>query len=159
MALKRSELILGPECRSECSTLTDTLFETLFASDDDVETPPPKKSKLEVSDDDVETPPLKKSKLEVSDDDVETPPPKNSKLEVKCAELDISPGNLPMPPKKMNSAEDVSDSMSCSSWDAWKEKVNKIHEADKDAFTDDMDNMSCMDAWVRVCQSQWPLRG
>ena len=89
------------------------------------------------------------------DDDVETPPPKNSKLEVKCAELDISPGNLPMPPKKMNSAEDVSDSMSC--WDAWKEKVNKKHDADKDAFTVDMDNMSCMDAWTHVCQSQWPL--
>ena len=79
MALKRSELILGPASRSECLTLTDTLFETLFASDDDVETPPPKKSKLEVSADDVETPPLQKRKLEVSDDDVETPPPKKLK--------------------------------------------------------------------------------
>ena len=55
----------------------------------------------------------------------------------------------------MNSAEDVSDSMSC--WDAWKEKVNKKHDADKDAFTVDMDKMSCMDAWTHVCQSQWPL--
>ena len=102
-------------------TLTDTLFETLF----------------------------------VSDDDVETPPPKKSKLEVKCAELDISPGNLPMTPNKLDSAEDVSDSMSC--WDAWKETVNKKHDADKDAFTEDMDNMWCMDAWTHVCQSQWPL--
>ena len=48
----------------------------------------------------------------------------------------------------MNFAEDVSDSMSCGSWDAWKEKVKKQHETDKDFFTDDMDNMSCMDAWV-----------
>ena len=56
MALKRPKSIVGPGCPSECSTvpsptLTDTMFETLFANDDDdVETSPPKtnKSKLEV---------------------------------------------------------------------------------------------------------------
>ena len=38
----------------------------------------------------------------------------------------MSPGNLPML-QQMNSAEDVSDSMSC--WDAWKETVNKKDDA------------------------------
>ena len=115
MALKRSLPIVGPECPSECSTvpsptLTVTMFETLFASDDDVETPPPKtnKSKLEVkcAELDISSVVLTPNKLNSAEDDKENVSCWDTWLEETCfvKVLDAAPHD---------------ENMSCM--DAWKE--------------------------------------
>ena len=139
MALKRSKSLIEHELSQNSQD------RAVAKSTDDLETPP----KISVG----PTPTYDLFEMLFADD-LETPPKtKKSKLESKCAELDIPPVVKTL---ELNSAEDDKENMSC--WDAWKDKVNKKHDAaekelpDEDAaekeLPDEDENMSCMDAWL-----------